>query len=129
NAAAAAVSMRWGLYGPCETVATSCATGTHAVANAAPWSPPGRGGGALAGGAEACLTATNMAAFTNMRALSTTGISRPFDVERDGFCASEGAGIVVLEEASRAAARGARVYPEVAGSASPAAGYHITPPP
>jgi len=128
NAAAAAVSMRWGLYGPCETVATSCATGTHAIANAARWIAAGRCDVAVAGGAEACLTDTNMAAFTNMRALSATGISRPFDAERDGFCASEGAGIVVLEEASRAAARGARVYAEVAGSASTADGYHITAP-
>jgi 3-oxoacyl-[acyl-carrier-protein] synthase II len=128
NAAAAAVSMRWGLYGPCETVATSCATGTHAIANAARWIAAGRCDAAVAGGAEACLTDTNMAAFTNMRALSTSGISRPFDAERDGFCASEGAGIVVLEEASRAAARGARVYAEVAGSASTADGYHITAP-
>jgi 3-oxoacyl-[acyl-carrier-protein] synthase II len=128
NAAAAAVSMRWGLYGPCETVATSCATGTHAIANAARWIAAGRCDVAVAGGAEACLTDTNMAAFTNMRALSTTGISRPFDAERDGFCASEGAGVVVLEEASRAAARGAHVYAEVAGSASTADGYHITAP-
>jgi 3-oxoacyl-[acyl-carrier-protein] synthase II len=128
NAAAAAVSMRWGLYGPCETVATSCATGTHAIANAARWIAAGRCDVAVAGGAEACLTDTNMAAFTNMRALSTSGISRPFDAERDGFCASEGAGIVVLEEASRAAARGARVYAEVVGSASTADGYHITAP-
>ena len=128
NSAAAAVSMRWGLYGPCETVATSCATGTHAIANAARWIAAGRCDIAVAGGAEACLTDTNTAAFTNMRALSATGISRPFDSERDGFCASEGAGVLVLEEASRAAARGARVYAEVAGSASTADGYHITAP-
>ncbi len=128
NAAAAATSMRWLLYGPCETIATSCATGTHAVANAARWIAAGRCDVAVAGGAEACLTGTNMAGFTNMRALSQTGISRPFDVDRDGFCASEGAGVLVLEEAARAKARGAHVYAEVAGAASTADGYHITAP-
>jgi 3-oxoacyl-[acyl-carrier-protein] synthase II len=128
NAASAAVSMRWSFYGPCETVATSCATGTHAVANAARWVASGRCDVAIAGGAEACLTMTNLAGFTNMRALSPTGLSRPFDVDRDGFCASEGAGVLILEEASHAAARGATVYAEVAGSASTADGYHITAP-
>jgi 3-oxoacyl-[acyl-carrier-protein] synthase II len=128
NAGSAAVSMRWAAYGPCETVATSCATGTHAVANAARWVAAGRCEIALAGGAEACLTDTNVAGFTNMRALSPSGVSRPFDRDRDGFCASEGAGVLVLEEASHAAARGARIYAEVAGNASTADGYHITAP-
>jgi len=129
NAASAAGSMRWSLYGPCETVATSCATGTHAVANAARWVAAGRCDVAVAGGAEACLTPTNIAGFTNMRALSASGVSRPFDVDRDGFCASEGAGVLVLEDAARAAARGAPVYAEVAGSASTADGHHLTAPP
>jgi 3-oxoacyl-[acyl-carrier-protein] synthase II len=128
NAASAAVSMRWSLYGPCETVATSCATGTHAVANAARWVAAGRCDVAVAGGAEACLTATNMAGFTNMRALSPSGVSRPFDVDRDGFCASEGGAVLILEEASHASARGARPYAEVAGCASTADAYHITAP-
>jgi len=128
NAAAAAISMRWSLYGPCETIATACATGTHAVAAAARWIVAGRCDVVLVGGAEACLTDTNTAGFGNMRALSATGVSRPFDVDRDGFCASEGAGVLVLEEASVAAARGARTYAEVAGSASTADGYHLTAP-
>jgi 3-oxoacyl-[acyl-carrier-protein] synthase II len=128
NAASAAVSMRWSLHGPCETVATSCATGTHAVANAARWVAAGRCDVAVAGGAEACLTATNMAGFTNMRALSPSGVSQPFDVDRDGFCASEGGAVLILEEASHASARGARPYAEVAGCASTADAYHITAP-
>jgi 3-oxoacyl-[acyl-carrier-protein] synthase II len=128
NAASAAISMRWALCGPCETVATSCATGTHAVANAARWVAAGRADLALAGGAEACLTGTNVAGFTNMRALSPSGISRPFDVDRDGFCASEGAAVLILEEAEHARARGAQVYAEVAGAASTADGYHVTAP-
>jgi 3-oxoacyl-[acyl-carrier-protein] synthase II len=128
NAAPAAVSMRWSCYGPCETVATSCATGTHAVANAARWVAAGRCDVAIAGGAEACLTGTNVAGFTNMRALSPTGVSRPFDVDRDGFCAAEGAAVLVLEEAAHAAARGVRAYAEVAGSGSTADAFHVTAP-
>ncbi len=128
NSAGAAVSMRWGLRGPVETIATACATGTHSVAAGAKLVASGRCDLVLAGGSEATLTATNVAAFTNMRALSTTGISRPFDAARDGFCAAEGAGVVVLEELEAARARGARVYAEVAGSASTADAHHITAP-
>ncbi|HLU33559.1 MAG TPA: beta-ketoacyl-[acyl-carrier-protein] synthase family protein [Natronosporangium sp.] len=128
NAAAGALSMRWDLRGPCETVSTACATGTHALAGAARWIASGRADLVLAGGAEAALTPTNVAAYTNMRALSTSGISRPFDVDRDGFCVAEGAGVLVLEEARHAAARGARVYAELAGAGSSADAYHLTAP-
>jgi 3-oxoacyl-[acyl-carrier-protein] synthase II len=128
NAASAAVSMRWDLRGPCETVVSACATGTHAIANAARWIASGRTDLAIAGGAEASLTATNIAGYTNMRAMSGSGISRPFDVARDGFCAAEGAAVVLLEEASRAAARGVRGYAEIVGTASTADAYHLTAP-
>jgi 3-oxoacyl-[acyl-carrier-protein] synthase II len=128
NAAAAAVSMRWDLRGPCETVVSACATGTHAIANATRWIASGRADLAIAGGAEASLTATNIAGYTNMRAMSGSGISRPFDVARDGFCAAEGAAVVLLEEASRAAARGVRGYAEIVGTASTADAYHLTAP-
>lgn len=128
NAAAAAVSMRWDLRGPCETVSTACATGTHAIAGAARWIAAGRADLALAGGAEAALTPTNVAGYTNMRALSPTGVSRPFDVDRDGFCIGEGAAVLVLEEAQHAANRGARGYVELAGVASTADAYHLTKP-
>jgi 3-oxoacyl-[acyl-carrier-protein] synthase II len=128
NAAAAAVSMRWDLRGPCETISTACATGTHAIAGAARWVAAGRADLALAGGAEAALTPTNVAGYTNMRALSPTGISRPFDVDRDGFCVGEGAAVLVLEEAGHAAARGARVYAELAGAGSTADAHHLTQP-
>ena len=128
NAAAAAVSMRYDLRGPCETVVTACATGTHAIGNAARWIAAGRADVAIAGGAEASLTGTNVAGYTNMRALSPTGVCRPFDVDRDGFCAAEGAAVLVLEEASRAYARGVRVYAELAGSASTADAFHLTAP-
>jgi 3-oxoacyl-[acyl-carrier-protein] synthase II len=128
NAAAGAVSMRFGLRGACETIATACATGTHSIGNAARLIAAGRADVVVAGGAEAALSGVALAGFGNMRALSPSGISRPFDVDRDGFCASEGAGIVVLEEAERAAARGAHVYAEVAGTGSTADAHHLTAP-
>jgi 3-oxoacyl-[acyl-carrier-protein] synthase II len=128
NAAAAAASMRWDLRGPCETISTACATGTHSIAGAARWIAAGRADLALAGGSEAALTPTNVAGYTNMRALSSTGISRPFDVDRDGFCVGEGAAVLVLEEAVHAAARGARAYAELAGTGSTADAHHLTAP-
>ncbi|MFI5841936.1 beta-ketoacyl-[acyl-carrier-protein] synthase family protein [Catenuloplanes sp. NPDC051500] len=128
NAAAGAVSMRWGLAGPCETISTACATGTQSIGNAARWIAAGRADTVLAGGTESCLTGVNLAGFGNMRALSPTGVSRPFDAGRDGFCAAEGAGVLVLEEYSRAVARGARIYAEIAGTGSGADAYHITAP-
>ena len=69
-----------------------------------------------------------MAAFANMTALSTSGISRPFDARRDGFVITEGAGALVLEAWDHAVARGARIYGELAGSASTADAHHITAP-
>lgn len=128
NAAAAAVSMRWGWRGPCETITTACASGTHAVAAGARLVASGRADRVLVGGSESCQTDTNIAAFTNMRALSPTGISRPFDVDRDGFCNAEAAAVLVLEEMAGARARGATVYAEVAGAASTSDAHHITAP-
>jgi 3-oxoacyl-[acyl-carrier-protein] synthase II len=128
NAASAALSMRWGWRGPVETVSTACASGTHAVGNGARLVASGRCDAVLVGGAESCLTPTNVAGFTNMRAMSATGVSRPFDTARDGFCAAEAAAVLVLEEARGAVARGARIYAEVAGSASGADAHHITAP-
>ena len=75
NAAAAAVSMRWDLRGPCETVSAACATGTYAIAGAARWIAAGRADVVLAGGAEAALTETNIAAYTNLRALSSPDLA------------------------------------------------------
>src|SRR5204862_2395177 len=86
NSAAAPVAMRWRLAGACETVCTACAAGTHAIGAAARLVASGRLDVAVAGGAEACLTETNVAAFTNMKALSPTGYARPFDAGRDGLC-------------------------------------------
>ncbi|MGH9096383.1 MAG: beta-ketoacyl-[acyl-carrier-protein] synthase family protein, partial [Acidimicrobiales bacterium] len=83
---------------------------------------------AIGGGTEAAMTEVGIAAFANMTALSTTGISRPFDARRDGFVITEGAGALVLEDWDHAVARGARIYGELAGSASTADAHHITAP-
>ena len=128
NAAAAAVSMRFGWRGPCEAIVTACAASTHAIGYAARLVASGVCDAAMAGGSEAAITATGVAGFTNMTALSSSGISRPFDVARDGFVMSEGAGVLVLEELEGALARGAHVYGEVLGTASTADAHHITAP-
>ena len=128
NAAAATLSMRFGWQGPCENTVTACAAGTHAIGNAARMIADGRCDAVLAGGSEAPFTLTAVAGFANMTALSNSGVSRPFDVNRDGFVMAEGAGVLVLEEWDRAAARGATILGEVLGSASTADAHHITAP-
>jgi 3-oxoacyl-[acyl-carrier-protein] synthase II len=82
NAGAAAVSLRYGFQGPSETLTTACAAGTHSVSAGARMVADGRCDVVLAGGAEASMTPTTVAAFTVMTALSRTGLSRPFDVGR-----------------------------------------------
>ena len=128
NAATAAVSMRFGLGGPAETVTTACAAGTHAIGNAARLVASGRCSVAVAGGAEAVIVEIAEAGFRNMTALSNEGLSRPFDVNRNGFVMGEGAGILILEEWDHAVARGATIFAEVLGAASTADAYHITAP-
>ncbi|MBI1844839.1 MAG: beta-ketoacyl-ACP synthase II [Actinobacteria bacterium] len=128
NAGAAGVSMRYGWRGPCETTVTACAASTHAIGNAARLIAMGICDAVMSGGSEAAITPTGVAGFSNMTALSSAGISRPFDVERDGFVIAEGAGVLVLEEMEMALARGARIYGEVIGAASTADAYHITAP-
>lgn len=128
NAAAATVSMRYGWAGPVETVVTACASGTHAVGNGARLVASGRCDAVLVGGSESCQTGVMTNGFQNMKALSASGVSRPFDVNRDGFCSAEAGGVLVLEEATAAAERGATVYAEVVGSASTADAHHITAP-
>jgi 3-oxoacyl-[acyl-carrier-protein] synthase II len=128
NAAAAGISMRFGFRGPCETTVTACAAGTHSVANGARLVASGRCDVVLAGSTEAPLTATGVAAFENMTALSRTGWSRPFDARRDGFVIAEGAAVLVLEDWDRAVNRGATIWAEVLGGASTADAHHITAP-
>jgi 3-oxoacyl-[acyl-carrier-protein] synthase II len=128
NAAAAAVSMRFGLGGPCETVTTACAAGTHAIGNAARLIATGRCPVAVAGGAEAVIVEIAEAGFRNMTALSSEGRSRPFDAARNGFVMGEGAGILILEDWGHAHERGATIFAEVIGAASTADAHHITAP-
>lgn len=128
NAAAAALSMRFGFQGPCESLATACATGTHCIAYAARLIQWGLCDVALAGGSEAAMTPVATQGFANMRALSSDGRSRPFDAARDGFVLSEGAAVLVLEAWESAQARGAQVLAEILGSASLADAHHVTAP-
>jgi 3-oxoacyl-[acyl-carrier-protein] synthase II len=128
NAGAAGISMRLGWRGPSEVIVTACAAGTHAIAAAARLIASGRCDVAIGGGSEAGMHPVSIAAFANMTALSTSGHSRPFDARRDGFVMTEGAAALVLEDWDRAVARGARIYAEIAGSASTADAHHITAP-
>jgi 3-oxoacyl-[acyl-carrier-protein] synthase II len=128
NAAGASISMRFGFHGPNETICTACAAGTHAIGYAARLIAWGLADAVITGGTEAAGTATSMAGFGNMTALSSSGTSRPFDTERDGFVMGEGAAVLVLEEWEAARLRGAPVLGEIIGSASNADAYHVTAP-
>jgi 3-oxoacyl-[acyl-carrier-protein] synthase II len=128
NASGASISMRYGLQGPAETICTACAAGSHAIAYAARLIRWGVVDAVATGGAEAAATLTALAGFGNMTALTSSGISRPFDAERDGFVLGEGAAVLVLEEWSSAVARGATIIGEILGGASTADAHHITAP-
>lgn len=128
NASGAAISMRYGLQGPNETICTACAASTHALGYAARLIAMGRCDAMVSGGSEAAATPSSLAGFNNMTALSSSGRSRPFDRERDGFVMGEGAAIFVLEEWDNAVRRGAQILGEVLGSASNADAHHITAP-
>ena len=128
NAASASVSMTYNLQGPCETIVTACAAGTHSLGRAAELIRSGKVKAMVAGGAEATLTAIGTQGFVNMTAVSNEGISRPFDTQRDGFMQSEGSGVLILEEWDHAASRGADVLAEFLGSGSTADAHHITAP-
>ena len=97
NAASASVSMTYNLQGPCETIVTACAAGTHSIGRAAELIRSGKVKAMVAGGAEATLTPIGTQGFVNITAVSKEGISRPFDTQRDGFMQSEGAGVLILE--------------------------------
>ncbi len=128
NAASASVSMTYGFQGPCETIVTACAAGTHSIGRAAELIRSGKIQAMVAGGAEATLTPIGTQGFVNMTAVSKEGISRPFDTQRDGFMQSEGAGVLILEEWDHAISRGADVLAELLGSGSTADAHHITAP-
>jgi 3-oxoacyl-[acyl-carrier-protein] synthase II len=129
NAGAAAVSMRHGLKGPSYGVVSACAAGTHAIGSAMRAIQYGDATAVVAGGTEASLTPLSRAAFIAVDALSPTGISRPFDVRRDGFVMGEGAGVLVLENGAAARERGARILGVVRGYGATSDAHHITAPP
>lgn len=133
NATSGLLALRHGFRGPAFSVATACASGVDSLGQAADMIRAGRVDVAIAGGTEAAITPTAMAAFARMGALSTrnddpTAASRPFDADRDGFVMGEGAGVMVLESATHAARREATILGELAGYGSTCDAHHITAP-
>ena len=133
NGSAGWISIELGAQAGAHSAVSACASGAEAVGYGIDMIRSGRADVVVAGGTEAAIMALNIGAFAVMRALSTRNdeperASRPFDKGRDGFVLGEGAGIVVLESAPHAAARGARVYAVAAGAGYSSDGYHIAHP-
>jgi 3-oxoacyl-[acyl-carrier-protein] synthase II len=133
NMCAGLVAIELGARGPNFGIVSACASGTHALGEAAHMIRRGDADVMVAGGSEAAITPFAYASFCSMKAMSTRNdspqtASRPFDRNRDGFIMGEGAGIMVLESLEHAQARGARIYCELAGYAATSDAFHITQP-
>lgn len=133
NMCAGLVAIELGARGPNFGIVSACASGTHALGEAAHAIRRGDADVMIAGGSEAAITPFAYASFCSMKAMSTRNdsprtASRPFDRNRDGFIMGEGAGVLVLESYEHARSRGARIYCELAGYAASCDAYHITQP-
>jgi 3-oxoacyl-[acyl-carrier-protein] synthase II len=133
NMCSGLVAIEYGARGPNFGIVSACATGTHAIGEAAHAICRGDADVMIAGGSEAAITPFAYASFCSMKAMSTRNdspetASRPFEKNRDGFIMGEGAGILVLESLEHAQAREARIYCELAGYAATCDAYHITQP-
>jgi 3-oxoacyl-[acyl-carrier-protein] synthase II len=128
NAAAGAVAMRHGLRGQSYSILSACAAGAHSIGAAARMIQSGDADAVVTGGSEAALTPLATAAFAALDALSETGISRPFDAQRDGFVMGEGAAVLILEDGEKARARGATILGRIAGYGATSDAHHLTAP-
>jgi 3-oxoacyl-[acyl-carrier-protein] synthase II len=133
NLAPGQIALRWGLKGPNFSPVSACATGNHSIGDAMIYVQRGMADVMIAGSTEATLTPLGLAGFCAARAMSERNdapekASRPFDKDRDGFVAAEGAGLLVLEEYEHARKRGARIYAELCGYGASCDANHVTSP-